>query len=236
MGVWTRGRRHDDGLAAMAGKTRRPGSGDAAAMSNSDYLRALKRVNEGQPRLGTAAPASAGPAMVPETQPSPVPSMERRRTPRYKCEGSAEFRTEGFEVRTWARVTDLGRSGCYVEMQATSPLNSAVNMVIEVNGLRVHAKGMVKTSYPLLGMGIEFTEIADEDGVQLEEILRQLAGGSSPDPAPKPSAGADLLMITDVGAALSALAKFFQTNQALTREEFTELIGKSQNRNGGRER
>jgi hypothetical protein len=236
VGVWTTGRRHDDALAAMVETTRKEGSRDTAAMSNSDYLRALKRGNEGQPRLDTAASASAGPAMVPESQPSSVPSTEKRRSPRYKCEGSAEFRTEGIEVRTWARVTDLGRSGCYVEMQATSPLNTAVNMMLDVNGIRVRVKGVVRTCYPLLGMGIEFTEIPDEDGAQLDEILRQLAGGFSPDPEPKSSPGADLLMITDVSAALNAVAKFFQTNRALTRDEFTELIGKSQNRNGGRER
>jgi PilZ domain len=161
---------------------------------------------------------------------------EKRDNPRYKCEGSAEFRTDGFDVRTWARVTDLSRSGCYVEMQATSPLNTAVSMVIEVGGVRVHAKGTVKTCYPLLGMGIAFTEIPDADMVHLEEILLQLAGGSPPHPEPESSAGTGLLMITDISAALNAVAKFFQTNRTLTREEFAELIGKSQNHNGGRER
>jgi len=33
------------------------------------------------------------------------------------------------------------------------------------------------------------------------------------------------------GAALNALARFFQNNQALTREEFSLLVSKSQNRN-----
>lgn len=163
-------------------------------------------------------------------------SGEKRDRPRYKCEGSAEFRTEGFDVRTWAQVTDLSRSGCYVEMQATSPLNTAVSMVIEVKGIRVHAKGTVETCYPLLGMGIAFTEIPDADVVHLEEILGQLAGGSPPHPEPESSAGTGSLMITDISAALNAVAKFFQTNRTLTREEFAELIGKSQNHNGGRER
>jgi len=37
----------------------------------------------------------------------------------------------------------------------------------------------------------------------------------------------------DAGAALNALARFFQNNQALTREEFSLLVNKSQNRNPG---
>jgi PilZ domain len=170
-------------------------------------------------------------------QPSEPPQVgEKRGEPRYKCEGSAEFRTGGFEVRTWARVTDLSRSGCYIEMQATSPLNTAVNLMIEVNGLRLHVKGTVKTSYPMQGMGVAFTEIPDTDLLQLDEIIRQLASGPSDAPEEKPSGGPDLLMIMDASAALHAVGNFFQTHRMLTREEFKELVGTSQNRNGGHDR
>lgn len=130
-------------------------------------------------------------------------------------------------TRTWARVTDLGRSRCYVEMQATSPLNIAVNLVIEVNGMRVHAKGIGRTCCPLPGMGIAFTETPDVDGMRLEEIWRPLAGGSSPDPELESSAGPDLLMIPEVSAAPNAVAKFFQTHHALTREEFTNWLARA---------
>jgi hypothetical protein len=211
---------------------------DAEPTSDSEYLRTLRQNSE-LPRVpgpSSSFASSSLASVVESTRKIDSPSGEKRGDPRYKCEGSAEFRTEGFDVRTWARVTDLSRSGCYVEMQATSPLNTAVNLMIEVNGLRVHAKGLVKTSYSLQGMGIGFTEILEKDVGCLEEILRQLAGGSSPDPERESAAGTGLLMITDVNAALNAVAKFFQTNRALTREEFTELIGKSQNHNGERER
>jgi hypothetical protein len=204
---------------------------DAMPTSNSEYLRALKRNSATQ--LVTGPFSSAASEAIPNQKSDSSSGTEKRGNPRYKCEGSAEFRTEGFDVRTWARVTDLSRSGCYVEMQATSPLDAAVDLLIDVNGLRVHAKGIVKTSYPLLGMGIAFTEILDEDRMHLEEILRQLAGAAPPAAEPKSSGGPDLLMITDAGAALNAVAKFFQSNRSLTREEFTQLIGKSQNRNGG---
>ena len=63
-------------------------------------------------------------------------------------------------------------------MQATSPLNTAVTLMIEVNGLRLHLKGDVKTSHRMQGMGIEFTEIPDADVPQLEEIIRQWPAAS----------------------------------------------------------
>jgi hypothetical protein len=38
---------------------------------------------------------------------------EKRRSPRYKCEGSAEMRELSCDVHTWATVTDISRHGCY---------------------------------------------------------------------------------------------------------------------------
>lgn len=202
--------------------------------SNSVFLPTMKEE-------GTTA-AVAGRSHLPAPGATPIQrselsqASEKRGEPRDKCEGSAEFRTEGFEVRTWARVTDLNRSGCYIEMQATAPLNTAVNLMIEVNGLRLHVKGTVKTSYPMQGMGVAFTEIPDTDLPQLDEIIRQLARGQSDTQEARPSGGPDLLMIVDANAVLHAVGNFFQTHRMLTREEFKELVGTSQNGNGEHDR
>jgi hypothetical protein len=210
---------------------------DTTPASNSEYLRALKRNNESRIPIDPAPSATAAPQATPEEESGSSPAADKRRSPRYKCEGSVEFRTEGVDVRTWARVTDISRTGCYVEMQATSPLNSAVSLVMDVSGIRVHVKGTVRTCYPLLGMGIAFTEISDEDRLQLEEILHRLASGFSP-PVPELRllTAPDLLMITNAGAALTAVATFFQNNRTLSREQFTELVGESQSRNVRKDR
>ena len=47
---------------------------------------------------------------------------EKRRSTRYKCEGSAEIQEDGREVRTWATFSDISLDGCYVEAQATYPV------------------------------------------------------------------------------------------------------------------
>ncbi len=180
---------------------------------NVEYFRALKRTNE-----GTAAP------------PSQAYPGDKRRNPRYKCEGSAEFRSEGSTVRTWATVTDLSRSGCYVEMQATSPVDTALNMTIEVAGIRVGVKGIVRVSYPFLGMGIAFTEVSENDKAQFEELLIGLAAGIT-GPAyqseAKPAlAASDITNVADPRATLKAVAAFFQEHNTLTREQFLEIVGK----------
>jgi hypothetical protein len=183
--------------------------------------------------------ANPGIATIPQDGESRNVAPERRRDVRYKCEGSAEFHTEGIHVRTSAAVSDISRSGCYVELQATSAVNTLVDLLITVNGIGVRAKGVVRTSYPLLGMGIAFTDISEEAQAQLEELILSCAGRISP-PSLESNAGQsspaapDLLMIMDAGAALNALAKFFQNSQTLTREEFSLLVSKSQSRDSGR--
>ena len=78
--------------------------------SNSDLLLTPKK--DGGAATATDRPLLSAPGAY-RTQPSETSQVtEKRGEPRYKCEGSAEFRTDGFEVRTWARVTDLSRSGC----------------------------------------------------------------------------------------------------------------------------
>ncbi|MBZ5598723.1 MAG: PilZ domain-containing protein [Acidobacteriia bacterium] len=196
--------------------------GDPSQPSNADYLRALKRAQEKPASAGTALPSPAAP------QQTPYPHLDRRRNPRYKCEGSAEFRTEGSDIRTWATITDLSRSGCYVEMQATSPVDTPVNMVIEVKGIRAQVKGTVRISYPFLGMGIGFTEISAHDRAQLDEILLRLASSLSapvhpPDPKPATPVALDLSTV-NAAATLDAVARFFQAHATLTRDQFTELI------------
>jgi hypothetical protein len=195
------------------------GVGDAET-SNVDYLRALKRAHE--------KPAAAAPTAAPPPRQNAYPHPDRRRNPRYKCEGSAEFRMEGSDVRTWATITDLSRSGCYVEAQATSPVDTPVNMVIEVVGIRAQVKGLVRVSYPFLGMGIAFTDISGPDQALLDEILLRLASTVSvpvnpPDAKPATPAALDLSTV-NAAATLVAVAGFFQAHATLTREQFTELI------------
>ena len=190
-------------------------AGGAADTGNVEYFRALKRSNQES--------ADNGPTLK-------YPG-EQRRFPRYKCEGSVEFRSEGSSVRTWASITDLSRGGCYVEMQATFPVDTGVDMVIEVTGIRVRVKGVVRVCYPFLGMGIAFTEIAEVEQGQLDEILVRLASGIIPAAycgtnVSSPSFSLDMSRVAEPRATLSAVAAFFHDHNSLTREQFSELVAK----------
>ena len=66
----------------------------------AQYLARLKTFERtAGPSPGAAVPQTAG------NQPSDS-FQERRRYPRYKCEGSVEFRLANSDVRTWGTLTD----------------------------------------------------------------------------------------------------------------------------------
>jgi len=205
--------------------------GDAIPDGSTDYLRALRRNNEGD-----SAP-SAPPAATAASPALDAVPVNRRNSTRYKCEGSVEFYIEGSDVRTWGMVSDVSRSGCYVELHSTSPVDTPLNMRLDVGGFRVRLKGAVRTSYPSLGMGIAFTEVDEANTVQLDGLLLHLSGGvlsTGRGPSSQQTPGsAGLLMVTNPTAALNAIAIFFHSHRAMSREEYEELIMESQNQGPG---
>ena len=200
--------------------------------SGADYLRRLKQ-DQGQP-LTTAS--SNTPAV--STPPKKTGSSERRQSPRYKCQGSAEFRVEGSDVRIWGTFTDLSMHGCYIEMTATYPVGAVVNLVLGKNGLQVYVKGEVRVSYSFLGIGVAFRDVSEESAARLREMIRSLlpevqlgisaTGKAIAQPSGQPSAGSSLPVIVDLAVVLQAVVEHFERHRILTHEEFALLLRKSQ--------
>lgn len=203
------------------------------------YLRALKRSD------ASVAGSAAAPAPGRETGMEaadlndrraelgqPFQGAEKRRSVRYKCEGSAELRSDNCDVRTWASFQDVSLHGCYVEAQATYPVGTLLCMKLEANGARVEAKGEVRVSYPYLGMGIAFREMSEENRAQLKKLLgaishptvvmgRRIASSL----AARDEAEA---LIANPAAALRALTQFFENRPMLMREDFLKMLRDSQ--------
>jgi hypothetical protein len=193
-------------------------SADHSFLSRPERLGALQGGNETVTSFDPLVPAVASMASGGQAK-----VRERRRGARLKCEGRVAFRTEGIDMQTWATFTDISVGGCYVELAATLPIRTPVNMLLDVKGVHLEVKGTVRTSYPLVGMGIEFTGVTDRERLGLEEILRRLEGDfAQPE---LPAAVSPTLLIVDAAAALNAVASFFQHSQSLTREQFAELMG-----------
>jgi len=201
----------------------------------ADYLRNLK---QGQSKETPAQTSPMGALANPEAgtasgSSSSWSGRERRRSIRYKCHGSAEFRFKNTGVRTWGSLTDISLHGCYVEMMQTSPSGTPVDLVLEANGIRIEVQGEVRVNYPFLGVGIVFTEVASEQQHHLQELLKSFSDAAhhpaSPQKEEREDASSEVLpVIVDAAAALSAIVKFFQTRSVLTRHDFGDLMRKGQ--------
>jgi hypothetical protein len=201
------------------------------------YLRALKQ--SATPLAATAA--TPAPEANSETHPTPAADAgdrfkgaEKRRSPRYKCEGSAEMCEAGHDVRTWATFSDISLHGCYVEAQATYPAGTILHMKLEANGVRLETKGNVRVNYPYLGMGIAFVEMLDENQSLLRALLATITRPTvimGPGIASSLPAGGPLEAVPPIAnpsAALQALTEFFENRQMLMREDFLRILHKSQ--------
>jgi hypothetical protein len=209
------------------------------------YLAALK-----QSIPQTAAAATERAPTRPSASPNGAASTardasaaadEKRKSPRYRCQGSASLREIPSGISTWATFTDISLHGCYVEATATFRVGAKLRLVIEVNGFRVESGGEVKVVYPSLGMGIGFTTMSDADRERLRELLRALSRPSvilGVRPGAHPASILDVegfspsarptMQTTNSGAALQAVINFFAERHILSKEEFFRILRKHQ--------
>jgi len=194
------------------------------------YLLALKQ-------SGSAAKSAAAVELQPSPDPAPDSQhkgAEKRRSPRYKCEGSAQICEDGRDVPTWASFTDISLHGCYLEAQATYPTGTLLHMKMEASGVRLETQGIVRVTYPYLGMGVAFNNMSEENVVLLKRLLAVVSrpclimgpGIASSLPATDPLGA--IPVIAKPEAAVAALIEFFESRQMLLRDDFIRLLKKSQ--------
>jgi PilZ domain len=215
--------------------------GESVAMADEEdaganYLAALKQST--RPQTGGAAAASA--PQVPRsagTQTtgmiSPV-SADKRKSPRYPCQGSAHIREIETGVAIWTTFTDISLHGCYVEATTTFPVGVTLALKLEANGFRVEATGEVRAAYPNLGMGISFTKMSDEDRERLRELVRSISrpsvilGGRAAMRPPSTAPAETLPGMANPAATLQAMSNFFEDRHMMGREEFLRILRKNQ--------
>jgi len=199
------------------------------------YLAALKQSSAPQ-AAGAAsarAPEVRRPTALRAGGVNPAGSADKRRSPRYRCQGSAQILEIASGVSTWTTFTDISLHGCYVEATATHRVGVQLGLKLEANGFRVEATGEVRVAYPNLGMGISFTRILEADRERLRELLRSISRPSvipSSHIAARPPSipqSDPLLPVANPGAALQAMSTFFEDRQMMGREEFLRILRKS---------
>ena len=158
--------------------------------------------------------------------------MDKRKSPRYRCKGSAHLQESGAAL-TWATFADISMHGCYVEVATPLRVGTMLGLTLELNGFRVEASGEVRVTYPSLGMGIRFTEVSERNREQLRGMVGSISGSSvisSRVAARVPSIPQSDASpgVTNPVATLQAILNFFEKRHVMGREEFFTLLRKSQ--------
>jgi hypothetical protein len=145
---------------------------------------------------------------------------ERRRHPRFNCSGTASIWEQGHELAISARVNEISLGGCYIETMSPLRLATRVRLELSINCLSISLEGMVRSSQPQFGMGIEFMEMAPAEAEKLQRVIGDVSGAvpaeAQAPPASPPSS-------TTLGQLEGAVIRWFGSHDALTRQEFLEL-------------
>lgn len=154
--------------------------------------------------------------------------QEKRRYPRFKCEGNLELKTDGSTIRSWATLTDISTTGCYIEMMTTFAVGTKVEVRLGMNGFLLNGAGIVRATYPFLGMGIEFTNLSQNAREQLDAMIASVTANR----ALSPFALKKVMLppISEPMAVLNALEQFFEDKASLSADEFMKLVTASQGR------
>jgi PilZ domain len=104
---------------------------------------------------------------------------ERRTTLRVPFVAHAEITEVGASVSILARVSDISRDGCYVDLRSALPQGTSVQIRIRTATEIFEASAVVGYTHPHLGMGLIFSEINSESQAILQKWIAFAARAQS---------------------------------------------------------
>jgi hypothetical protein len=115
------------------------------------------------------------PAIV-EAAGTELEGTEKRRYPRYVCDGHAEVFLPNGGLLFRGRILNLSRTGCYIE---TPTLNLERGTQVEVyfvtNQLQFRVLGNIATVRRKRGAGISFLNVSPRRALQIAMLVSELA-------------------------------------------------------------
>jgi len=102
-------------------------------------------------------------------------SHDRRRYARLKAANSVEVYPQGESTPIRARTADLSLGGCYVEMPNPLAKGTKIRIGLWVKETKLWTNGIVITSTPGFGIGVQFTEMSELHKNQLKQFLEGIS-------------------------------------------------------------
>jgi len=102
----------------------------------------------------------------------------KRRFARYKVLFPIQIGlTDGRHTVLQTNAVDIGGRGCYVETLVPLSLGAKIDVTFWMDSEKIHTTGVVRTSDPGVGMGIEFTALDNLVQERLQAYLEKLNAG-----------------------------------------------------------
>jgi hypothetical protein len=112
-------------------------------------------------------------ALLPRSEgDAPVVAPGRRRWIRHKITILIALYDERTSVPIRVAATDISGSGCYVETLSPFPIGTGLGAELWIGSEKVMTRALVRTSYPRVGMGIEFVGLKTEHQRRFQDYLQ----------------------------------------------------------------
>lgn len=98
---------------------------------------------------------------------------ERRHSPRYSCDIGVQIQPPGSEITLWSRCTDISEGGCYIDSRSPISGGEKLELTLFLDAEALAISAVVRTSFPGIGMGVEFEFASEDQRVQLRRYLRE---------------------------------------------------------------
>jgi PilZ domain len=100
-------------------------------------------------------------------------ASDRRRWPRVKCSISVEIRQPG-QAMIWAKASDLGQGGCFVEMPIPLAIGSRFDIALWLRDSKLQLVGRVVSVAPGFGNGVCFEDVSLESQDYLRRFIASI--------------------------------------------------------------
>jgi hypothetical protein len=165
-------------------------------------------------------------------EPSPERQPERRNAQRYPCRVRATLHAGHDRPGVEVALSDISWTGCYVETPSVLGAGFEVLLKFQLAGIALAEHGTVRTSHPMVGMGILFDQpspdlraavsLLGDDGMQ-----RLAEAPPPPDSRESSSPPVPLMIMLTSGQAQElarAVVRWFEQHETLPRDEFVFLL------------
>jgi hypothetical protein len=105
----------------------------------------------------------------------------RREAQRYTCHVAADIRAAGALTPAHASVTDISSKGCYLQMISPLAVGTEISLSVyaKEQGRPLVLRGAVRTSHPMVGMGVQFAKLMPSDLKGIDVVLQRLNGAAT---------------------------------------------------------